>query len=62
MACSCPGRTEKPLIQILAQDPRPSYQKDPQRIYGMAYADLEVRFQVKERRLIVCEVQQNGQD
>lgn len=57
-----PEEQREPLIQILAQDPRPSYQKDPQRIYGMAYADLEVRFQVKERRLTVCEVQQNGQD
>lgn len=55
-----PEEQRETLIQILAQDPRPSYQKDPQRIYGMAYADLEVRFQVKERRLIVCEVQQGG--
>lgn len=56
-----PEEQRKPLVQILSQDPRPSYQKDPERIYGMEYADLEVRFRVKGRSLLVCEVSERGQ-
>ena len=36
------------LTGVLAQDPRPHYQSDPQRIYGMAFAGLEVRFRVAD--------------
>lgn len=32
------------IRQILAQDPRPSYQEDPDRVYGMSYGGAEVRF------------------
>lgn len=45
------------LRQILAQDPRPSYQEDPERIYGMDYAGMRIRFRVKEDQLIVCSVE-----
>ena len=41
------------LKQILRQDPRPSYQKDSERIYGMEFAGMEVKFQVRENCLIV---------
>lgn len=44
------------LRQILSQDPRPSYQKDPNRIYGMEYAGRDVKFRVEEHRLIVFEI------
>lgn len=42
---------------VLAQDPRPSYQNDPDRIYGMEFAGMNIRFRVKDKRLTVCEVQ-----
>lgn len=42
------------LVQILSQDPRPSYQDDPDRIYGMEYAGMEVKFWVREGILQVC--------
>lgn len=45
------------LIQVLAQDPRPSYQKDPDRIYGMEFADLEVKFTVSEKTLTVYAIE-----
>lgn len=45
------------LKQILSQDPRPSYQEDPHRIYGMEYAGMEVRFQVEGNVLRVCEIE-----
>ncbi len=44
------------LLAVLAQDPRPQYQNDPARIYGMSFADVEVRFQVVEGRLMVTEI------
>ena len=44
------------LLAVLAQDPRPQYQDDPERIYGMAFAGLEVRFQVAGERLTVTEI------
>lgn len=34
------------LISVLEQDPRPSYQNDPERVYGLSFADYEVRFTV----------------
>lgn len=51
-----PKEKQEPLKQILAQDPRPSYQKDPKRVYGLEYAGLEVKFRVKEDVLTVCEI------
>lgn len=44
------------LIQLLAQDPRPSYQKDPARIYGMRYENLEVKFTVDEKTVSVVQI------
>lgn len=44
------------LCQLLEQNPRPSYQKDPDRIYGMRYADLEVKFTVDDDGVHVCGV------
>ena len=55
------------LIGVLAQDPRPSYHRDPQRLYGLSFAGLEVRFTVEGDRLTVREVlpeqvQQTGEE
>lgn len=44
------------LYGILAQDPRPSYQDDPERIYGFEYAGYEVKFRVKGIQLCVVEI------
>lgn len=38
----------KALEEILSQDPRPRFQHDPDRIYGMNFADREIRFRVRE--------------
>ena len=34
------------LIDVLKQDPRPSYQEDPGRVYGLAFAGYDVKFKV----------------
>lgn len=44
------------LLAVLAQDPRPQYQDDPERVYGMEFAGLEIRFQVAGGRLTVCQI------
>ena len=48
-----PEEKRAALLGVLAQDPRPSYQHDPQRVYGMAFAGLEVRFTVEGNTLTV---------
>ena len=49
------------LQAVLARDPRPSYQDDPERVYGMAFAGCNVRFTVGEGRLTVVDVEQTQQ-
>ena len=51
-----PPEKREALRGVLAQDPRPQYQDDPQRVYGMAFGGLEVRFRVEGDRLEVLEV------
>lgn len=50
-----PDRREA-LCAVLSHDPRPSYQRDPARVYGMAFAGCNVRFRVEENRLTVLEI------
>jgi tRNA-Thr(GGU) m(6)t(6)A37 methyltransferase TsaA len=50
-----PGKLEV-LRGVLTQDPRPSYQDDPERVYGFAFAGVDVRFRVEGHVLTVCEV------
>ena len=45
------------LKAVLAHDPRPQYQDDPQRVYGMAFGELEVKFRVEGCQLIVVQVE-----
>lgn len=45
------------LMGVLAQDPRPSYQDDPQRIYGFDFAGMEVKFCVRGDELWVSSVE-----
>jgi len=51
-----PEEKRAALTAVLAQDPRPSYQEDPERVYGMSFAGLEVRFRVDNDRLFVLEI------
>ena len=43
---------------VLSHDPRPSYQKDPDRIYGLPFAGFDIRFTVKEDTLTVCDIKE----
>lgn len=44
------------LTDVLANDPRPAYQDDPERVYGMSFGGLNVRFTVADGTLTVKEV------
>lgn len=57
-----PPQKFEALRQVLAQDPRPSYQQDPQRIYGMSFGGLDVRFRVEEDDLYVTEIKENDDE
>lgn len=52
-----PSRQRESLLAILAHDPRPSYQSDEARIYGMKFAEYEIKFTVKERTLTVVSIE-----
>ena len=41
------------LREVLAQDPRPHYQKNPDKVYGMPYQDMDIHFRVKDGVLVV---------
>ena len=54
---SCvPDKKRSTLKAILSQDPRPSYQNDPERIYGFSFAGFEVRFSVRDGVLTVISI------
>ena len=51
-----PRSDREALLGVLAQDPRPSYQEDPERVYGMAFGRVDVKFTVAEGVLTVTAV------
>ena len=51
-----PKERRDALSGVLAQDPRPSYQNDPERIYGFEFMNFDIRFTVRDNVLSVCEV------
>ena len=48
------------LIAVLAHDPRPQYQDDPERVYGMVFAGMEIKFKVNGMQLTVFAVTHNA--
>ena len=52
-----PEEKRQALIKVLACDPRPSYQNDEERIYGLPFGGVEVGFKVKGKTLTVVSVQ-----
>ena len=52
-----PAETRKSLLAVLAHDPRPTYQNDPDRVYGMEFAGHNVRFTVADGVLTVVEIE-----
>ena len=51
-----PESKQEAAVQVLSHDPRPSYQRKPDRIYGLTFAGFDIRFQVNGDVLTVLEV------
>lgn len=52
-----PPEKREGLLGVLESDPRPKYQNDPQRVYGMTFAGLEIQFTVEDGVMHVKNVQ-----
>ena len=51
-----PEDKQEAVIGVLSHDPRPSYQRKPDRIYGVTFAGFDIRFQVRDDVLTVVDV------
>lgn len=58
LLCQVPQEKRDALIGVLSQDPRPSYQNDPERVYGVTFGAQNIRFQVQDDTVTVIGVQQ----
>ena len=56
LMCRVPEGKRQALREVLAQDPRPGYQREDGRVYGMAFAGLNVRFFVENGVVKVKEI------
>ena len=54
-----PENKRDAAVGVLSHDPRPSYQRKPGRIYGLAFAGFDIRFTVEENTLTVVEVNES---
>lgn len=45
------------LKECLQDDPRPSYQENENRIYSMSFSEFDIRFKVRENKLVVVEIE-----
>ena len=52
-----PSEKVEGLIECLAEDPRPSYQDEPERIYGMTFGVYNVKFRVEQDTLTVLSIE-----
>ncbi len=52
-----PEESRAALLAVLRNDPRPRYQDDPERVYGLAFSGRNVTFRVAGGRLTVIAVQ-----
>lgn len=55
-----PADRREALRGVLAQDPRPHYQNDPERVYGFGFAGMEVKFSVEGKQLTVRDISAGG--
>lgn len=51
-----PENKRQAAIGVLSHDPRPSYQRSPERVYGLQFAGFDIHFQVNDKILNVLDV------
>jgi hypothetical protein len=44
------------IKEILSLDPKPQYQNDEERIYGLSYKNFNIKFSYKDEKIIVSEI------
>src|SRR5690606_22889990 len=49
-------QTIQELEAVLSLDPRPAYQEDEERVYGMKFADLDVKFKIGDNKVKIQEL------
>ena len=54
-----PEDKREAAVAVLSHDPRPSYQRKPDRIYGGSFAGFDIRFTVEDTTLTVVEILKN---
>ena len=57
-----PENKQAAAMEILSHDPRPSYQRDPGRVYGLPFSGFDIRFTVLEKLLTVIAVEKISND
>ncbi len=57
LARGLPAEVRAAVVGLLAADPRPAYQDDPERVYGLSYAGREIRFRVADGIVQVLSVE-----
>lgn len=51
-----PKSTKDAVLQILKQDPHPSYKNDSERIYNLCYSSYDIKFRYENGKIIVCDI------
>ena len=54
-----PNEIKTALCDLLAEDPRPSYQNDSQRVYGLSFSGYEIGFTVDKKTLKVIKLEKS---
>ena len=56
---SVPDDIKTALTDLLAEDPRPSYQNDSKRVYGLSFSGYEIGFTVDKKTLKVIKLEKS---
>ena len=56
-----PAEKREALVDILKGDPRPSYQEDPDRVYGFGFAGYEIKFKVSGDTVYLVDIMRNAE-
>jgi hypothetical protein len=51
-----PKDMQETLLGVLGQDPRPAYQNDENRVYGLPFGGMDVKFKVQDNKLTVVDI------
>lgn len=53
-----PQDKRQAAADVLSHDPRPSYQRKPGRVYGLSFANFDIRFTVEDKKLTVVDIKE----